>query len=105
MMLGRFAVLVMRHVTSCAIGLQARRKCLKIPCRAATACTSSPLMPECSTATPGMPGQDRKSTRLNSSHTVISYAVFCLKKKKNKQIRAFTRYTVTDTQHLQRSRV
>src|SRR3989454_3753390 len=28
--------------------------------------------------------QDRKSTRLNSSHLVISYAVFCLKKKKNK---------------------
>src|SRR5438034_8839597 len=28
---------------------------------------------------------DRKSTRLNSSHTVISYAVFCLKKKKNKK--------------------
>src|SRR5437588_1363110 len=27
--------------------------------------------------------QDRKSTRLNSSHTVISYAVFCLKKKKD----------------------
>src|SRR5260221_1811345 len=27
-------------------------------------------------------GRDRKSTRLNSSHTVISYAVFCLKKKK-----------------------
>src|SRR5438132_14412292 len=27
--------------------------------------------------------KDRKSTRLNSSHTVISYAVFCLKKKKN----------------------
>src|SRR5947207_6299516 len=27
---------------------------------------------------------DRKSTRLNSSHTVISYAVFCLKKKNNK---------------------
>src|SRR5260221_1894375 len=27
--------------------------------------------------------QDRKSTRLNSSHTVISYAVFCLKKKNN----------------------
>src|SRR5437588_6069172 len=27
-------------------------------------------------------GIDRKSTRLNSSHTVISYAVFCLKKKK-----------------------
>src|SRR5947209_13401151 len=29
-------------------------------------------------------GPDRKSTRLNSSHANISYAVFCLKKKKNK---------------------
>src|SRR3712207_8604887 len=31
---------------------------------------------------------DRKSTRLNSSHANISYAVFCLKKKKKKKIRA-----------------
>src|SRR2546429_6629765 len=31
----------------------------------------------------GYGGQDRKSTRLNSSHGYISYAVFCLKKKKN----------------------
>src|SRR5690349_9572798 len=31
--------------------------------------------------------QDRKSTRLNSSHVEISYAVFCLKKKKKKRIR------------------
>src|SRR5256885_8717519 len=30
--------------------------------------------------------RDRKSTRLNSSHLVISYAVFCLKKKKNNQL-------------------
>src|SRR3712207_7171916 len=30
--------------------------------------------------------RDRKSTRLNSSHANISYAVFCLKKKKNKQL-------------------
>src|SRR5438132_7657017 len=30
-------------------------------------------------------GPDRKSTRLNSSHTVISYAVFCLKKKTKKK--------------------
>src|SRR3712207_8565625 len=30
--------------------------------------------------------KDRKSTRLNSSHANISYAVFCLKKKKNKYI-------------------
>src|SRR5260221_10925747 len=33
----------------------------------------------------GMENGDRKSTRLNSSHTVISYAVFCLKKKKKHQ--------------------
>src|SRR3712207_8789583 len=32
----------------------------------------------------GHSGQDRKSTRLNSSHANISYAVFCLKKKKNR---------------------
>src|SRR2546426_3817987 len=31
---------------------------------------------------------DRKSTRLNSSHLVISYAVFCLKKKNRKSIRS-----------------
>src|SRR5438034_7490154 len=41
--------------------------------------------------------RDRKSTRLNSSHTVISYAVFCLKKKKkekntNKMYRARMKY-------------
>src|SRR5258708_24848026 len=31
----------------------------------------------------GLSDQDRKSTRLNSSHQIISYAVFCLKKKKH----------------------
>src|SRR3712207_8684077 len=35
--------------------------------------------------------QDRKSTRLNSSHANISYAVFCLKKKKNWQDRKNSR--------------
>src|SRR5438270_3845790 len=33
---------------------------------------------------PAAPPLDRKSTRLNSSHSQISYAVFCLKKKKKK---------------------
>src|SRR5690242_21124553 len=37
--------------------------------------------------------QDRKSTRLNSSHMSISYAVFCLKKKKKKHILSL--YTIT----------
>src|SRR3954449_3184038 len=32
-----------------------------------------------------MRSKDRKSTRLNSSHTLISYAVFCLKKKKKQK--------------------
>src|SRR5438132_9178310 len=40
--------------------------------------------------------EDRKSTRLNSSHTVISYAVFCLKKKKQK----YRQQSIhTDTMH------
>src|SRR5207302_6577227 len=39
---------------------------------------------------------DRKSTRLNSSHVKISYAVFCLKKKKNKY------YTCTDIKRQKR---
>src|SRR2546426_3706637 len=40
--------------------------------------------PQCSEESYQDEKQDRKSTRLNSSHLVISYAVFCLKKKKNK---------------------
>src|SRR5256885_13257117 len=36
------------------------------------------------------PGGDRKSTRLNSSHLVISYAVFCLEKKKQIPHHAYT---------------
>src|SRR5438132_6396511 len=38
---------------------------------------------------------DRKSTRLNSSHTVISYAVFCLKKKKTSSSRTTGNTTLT----------
>src|SRR5947207_9625533 len=40
------------------------------------------LPPRARTAPGRRRAVDRKSTRLNSSHTVISYAVFCLKKKK-----------------------
>src|SRR5260221_6249006 len=43
--------------------------------------------------------RDRKSTRLNSSHTVISYAVFCLKKKKH--IKDPTAQPVRHTLHRQ----
>src|SRR5256885_3632229 len=39
-----------------------------------------------STALRNLKRLDRKSTRLNSSHLVISYAVFCLKKKKHRRV-------------------
>src|SRR5256885_12241801 len=39
--------------------------------------------------------RDRKSTRLNSSHLVISYAVFCLKKKKNSTITCLDCYSLS----------
>src|SRR2546430_8185974 len=46
----------------------------------------------------GLAGEeDRKSTRLNSSHSQISYAVFCLKKKKTKK---HNRPTATSETHL-----
>src|SRR5438034_2935776 len=45
------------------------------------------------------PAEDRKSTRLNSSHTVISYAVFCLKKKKNKTTYCRPNATTYSPQH------
>src|SRR5207249_6534591 len=47
--------------------------------RGQTYCANAPPRPP-KTSSPG----DRKSTRLNSSHVSISYAVFCLKKKKKK---------------------
>src|SRR2546422_3928639 len=46
--------------------------------------------PECA-------GGDRKSTRLNSSHGYISYAVFCLKKKNHRQLNSNT--TIDDSPH------
>src|SRR5207244_13448481 len=53
------------------------------------AASRSPTLKEwpSSTGRATVPNSDRKSTRLNSSHQIISYAVFCLKKKKiNKNI-------------------
>src|SRR2546422_6183511 len=48
--------------------------------------TGAPLTLAMESAAPprASPSRDRKSTRLNSSHGYISYAVFCLKKKKKK---------------------
>src|SRR2546422_8231850 len=43
---------------------------------------------------------DRKSTRLNSSHGYISYAVFCLKKKKKNIIQLYTLTTICHSDHI-----
>src|SRR5437588_8614024 len=43
--------------------------------------------------------RDRKSTRLNSSHTVISYAVFCLKKKKKSKTNETDKHQKTNKRH------
>src|SRR5258708_24102246 len=47
----------------------------------ASALYPPPKTPEADIKPPMRPNRDRKSTRLNSSHQIISYAVFCLKKK------------------------
>src|SRR3712207_6855469 len=54
------------------------------PHRARPTQTQNPHTPDLALGKPTryLPPQDRKSTRLNSSHANISYAVFCLKKKK-----------------------
>src|SRR5436853_7496977 len=65
------------------------RKGYPRPCAAPMPCSTSRPRPACGVRA-GL-GRDRKSTRLNSSHLGISYAVFCLKKKKVNNI--------YDTQH------
>src|SRR2546426_3659432 len=49
-------------------------------------CGTTPAKAATAMKVTGARGLDRKSTRLNSSHLVISYAVFCLKKKKQNNI-------------------
>src|SRR5438132_7975093 len=62
--------------------------------------------PDAGHAPPEPAARDRKSTRLNSSHTVISYAVFCLKKKKNnKPVVKFHSHHCKSNALLNRSRV
>src|SRR5438445_3834044 len=54
--------------------------------RAARACAGGPRRLPRAAGVSGHDLLDRKSTRLNSSHANISYAVFCLKKKKKQEI-------------------
>src|SRR2546422_5989712 len=73
---------------------------------ATTAANFSTLRAAAATLAPALAkARDRKSTRLNSSHGYISYAVFCLKKKKNKtrvradaqELRITTPHTLAET--------
>src|SRR5256885_12395126 len=63
--------------------------------RSATRCTSRRSAGCATRASVAMKPRDRKSTRLNSSHLVISYAVFCLKKKKKTDKRARDHYVLS----------
>src|SRR2546430_11291885 len=59
-----------------------RSVCSQRSCAGSRACPRDPMRTPClRRSAPRSP--DRKSTRLNSSHSQISYAVFCLKKKTN----------------------
>src|SRR5205807_10396067 len=78
----------------CSVSSRTQAAAILSGSRGGTTIPVSPIAsdtPPTSVATQGRPqvmasitvyGKDRKSTRLNSSHLVISYAVFCLKKKK-----------------------
>src|SRR3712207_8981027 len=76
-----------RSISSVAVGssLRAIPWLSPLPRRALTRLRLKPLLRWIWCVCPNVSGcgEDRKSTRLNSSHTVISYAVFCLKKKHN----------------------
>src|SRR5258708_9580823 len=68
--LNRIGFLIVK--TSCLCRVNERKRCIRpilqvLQCKSVDVCI-----------------RDRKSTRLNSSHQIISYAVFCLKKKKHK---------------------
>src|SRR2546421_9536594 len=65
--------------------------CTRFPCRLRGRCR----LPSTAQARPHACRTDRKSTRLNSSHDQISYAVFCLKKKKQTYEHATLNYTIS----------
>src|SRR5690625_6747770 len=76
--------LLQGSLISCPVPWQVGQVCctLKKPCCMRTAPAPRQVL-HVSGEVPGLaPDPDRKSTRLNSSHVAISYAVFCLKKKK-----------------------
>src|SRR2546430_15964310 len=57
----------------------------RVPLKAVLRCPPGTAADTANLKASALPRPDRKSTRLNSSHSQISYAVFCLKKKKKKK--------------------
>src|SRR5438067_9658574 len=76
-----------RSVHHAGGGRRNTEKADRAPRRTFRTSVDCPVLPRGST---GQSTLDRKSTRLNSSHVSISYAVFCLKKKKNKTTQKHT---------------
>src|SRR5207302_8829835 len=72
-----------RRSSDLAVGTAARQRVERARRRRRDPCGDSAERPLDSASRGRIPAGDRKSTRLNSSHVKISYAVFCLKKKKD----------------------
>src|SRR5574340_1623217 len=67
------------------VGCHFLLQCIKVKSESKVAQSCPTLSDPMDCSPPGSSVQDRKSTRLNSSHQKISYAVFCLKKKKKQR--------------------
>src|SRR3712207_7608802 len=74
-----------------SVDLADRRNQIRAPgARLGVLCPQLTVVPDQLVGLPGLP-QDRKSTRLNSSHANISYAVFCLKKNISSPLSSYVR--------------
>src|SRR5207249_11410864 len=82
----------LRRLARCPLARPSRRHWLHAQCRAALASSRHARLHRAHVSLPHAPERDRKSTRLNSSHVSISYAVFCLKKKKKQRTRMIFSY-------------
>src|SRR5262245_62708159 len=83
----------------CSAGRSRRTGCWPGRPAGRAACSAAPGRAARRAGAPSASTRDRKSTRLNSSHLGISYAVFCLKKKKKKQDNVYTSQVMTDNQN------
>src|SRR2546430_7128153 len=86
--------LTVTGVQTCALPIWWRRRTGRPRTRGGTAGPRDPRRTRGPTRRAVLRARDRKSTRLNSSHSQISYAVFCLKKKKQTNITRTNRSSI-----------